>query len=453
MADTYVLLQKINVGPAGVSSVTFSSIPQTGYTDLVVYHSARNTVANANLQLSFNGSGGTAYSAKKIYASNTTVVSNSETSAAYIYGLSDRSTDTASTFASGSFYIPDYTSSSYKSFSYDGALEGNIAATYLYLTAGLWSNTAAITSVTLTPDSGNFAQYSTFSLYGVSKFGTTPTESPYAIGGDIIETDGTYWYHAFLSSAAFTPTKDLSADILCIAGGGGGGGYGGGGGGAGGVIYFTGTSLAANTGYTAIIGSGGAGYTNGGDSKFDVLTSAFGGGGSNNPGNSGGSGGGCGQGSGAVVSGGASTQTGAGATAFYGNAGGNAANGGNFVGGGGGGAGAAGTTSNGSSRGNGGVGTTAFSSWGLATGTGQNSSGTVYYAGGGGGSSYFNPATSGGSGGLGGGGNGSTVNEPSKNNTPGAANTGGGGGATQSNQAPDINCYGGSGIIIVRYLI
>ena len=33
---SYVLLEKITVGAAGASSVTFTGIPQTGYTDLVV---------------------------------------------------------------------------------------------------------------------------------------------------------------------------------------------------------------------------------------------------------------------------------------------------------------------------------------------------------------------------------------------------------------------------------
>jgi hypothetical protein len=36
------LLEKITVGAAGASSVTFSGIPQTGYTDLVVKASARD---------------------------------------------------------------------------------------------------------------------------------------------------------------------------------------------------------------------------------------------------------------------------------------------------------------------------------------------------------------------------------------------------------------------------
>jgi hypothetical protein len=33
--------------------------------------------------------------------------------------------------------------------------------------SNLWMNTAAITSITLTLDSGNFTQYSSFALYGI----------------------------------------------------------------------------------------------------------------------------------------------------------------------------------------------------------------------------------------------------------------------------------------------
>jgi hypothetical protein len=68
-----------------------------------------------------------------------------------------------------------------------------------------------------------FLQYSTFYLYGVAALGTTPAIVPYATGGDTIMTDGTYWYHTFVSSGTFTPAKALTADYLVVAGGGGGG--------------------------------------------------------------------------------------------------------------------------------------------------------------------------------------------------------------------------------------
>jgi hypothetical protein len=56
----------------------------------------------------------------------------------------------------------------------------------------------------------SFVQYSTFYLYGVAALGTTPAIVPYATGGDTIMTDGTYWYHTFVSSGTFTPAKALS---------------------------------------------------------------------------------------------------------------------------------------------------------------------------------------------------------------------------------------------------
>jgi hypothetical protein len=43
MTANYVLLEKITVGAAGASSVTFSGIPQTGYTDLVVKLTTRSS--------------------------------------------------------------------------------------------------------------------------------------------------------------------------------------------------------------------------------------------------------------------------------------------------------------------------------------------------------------------------------------------------------------------------
>jgi len=57
MANTYTLLETITVGAAGAASVTFNSIPQTGYTDLVIKASPRSDRANVKdtIDLKFNG--------------------------------------------------------------------------------------------------------------------------------------------------------------------------------------------------------------------------------------------------------------------------------------------------------------------------------------------------------------------------------------------------------------
>jgi hypothetical protein len=82
----------------------------------------------------------------------------------------DGASATSSTFGNGELYIPNYAGSTNKSYSADSVAETNATATFMYLTAGLWSNTAAINSITMTPQGGsNFVQYTTATLYGISK--------------------------------------------------------------------------------------------------------------------------------------------------------------------------------------------------------------------------------------------------------------------------------------------
>ena len=458
MGANYVLLETITVGEAGASSVTFNNIPQTGYTDLKIVCSARTVSSGpqANMLLTLNGTT-TAYYDKALAGNGSSASSfsdsnNSSMAAAYV----NTSGTTTNTFGNYEVYIPNFTSSNYKSFSVDSVVENNatsaVAAT---LTAGLWQNTAAITSVSFAGGS-NFVQYSTFSLYGLAAVGTTPVIAPYASGGDIIQTDGTYWYHAFLSSGTFTPAKGLSCDVLVVAGGGGGGYQQGAGAGAGGLLAFTSQGLASNTAQTVTIGAGGVGGTsstkygtNGGDSQFGSLTLVKGGGygGASGAvsGNTGGSGGG------AWV---ASSSSGGSATSGQGNAGGSSASGTTGAGGGGG-AGAAGQTGQASYNGGaGGIGyySTLTDGAGAVLNVGQLSSGHYYFAGGGGGGANGFGGSSSGAGGLGGGAAGTNSDTLPSAGTP---NTGGGGaGGGQGSTAPvNGGSKGGAGIVIVRYTV
>jgi hypothetical protein len=167
MANTYVLIASNTVGAGGASSVTFSSIFNT-YTDLKLVVSARTNWSGVsdNLTISFNGST-SSFSSKLFYGNGASAssISLSDNSNIILY---DGATATSNTFANGEIYIPNYTSSNYKSFSSDSVSENNATTAYEYLNAGLWSNTAAITSITLTSqNSASFVQYSTFYLYGI----------------------------------------------------------------------------------------------------------------------------------------------------------------------------------------------------------------------------------------------------------------------------------------------
>jgi hypothetical protein len=441
--ETYTLIQKTTLN-ASAASITFSSIPQT-FTDLVVMCSLRNATASTAQSgwVKFNGSS-TGYAHKYLGGDGASASSAGDAAATRIYiGQVDGATATANTFANVSIYIPNYTSANYKSVSIDGVQETNATTAYATLSAGLWSNTAAITSISLETTAGDYVQYSSASLYGVAKFGVTPVAGPKASGGDIITNDGTYWIHQFLNSGTFTPNRTLSCDYLVVAGGGSGGNGNGAGGGAGGLrstVTATGgggslespLSLTAQA-YTVTIGAGGAargataGNGNvGNNSVFATITSdggGFGGGNNNNIGSVGGNGG-----SGGGSSAGVPTAAGGTATANQGFNGATTVSHGSGAAGGGGGAGAVGSTNSSGTGGAGGVG-----------GATSISGSSVTYAGGGGGGG--NPT--GGTGGAGGGGNGGITGS-----TAGAANTGGGGGGNNGN---GTTTAGGSGIVIIRY--
>jgi hypothetical protein len=462
MAQNYVLLERIELN-ASAASVTFSNIPQSGYTDLKVVISARGTasgVGGGNL-LSINGSsGGTNFTCKLLQGNGGIAASGSPTN---FVGDIPLASATASTFGNIEITFPNYTSSNYKSYSIDSVTENNASGTdsaYADLAAGLWSQTTAISSLGFSQSSGSFVQYSTFSLYGLAALGTTPVIAPKASGGNIT-TDGTYWYHTFLATGAFVPFTNLTCDALVVAGGGGSGGdYGGAGGGAGGLLGFTSQSLTSSTSYTATIGAGGTAYVGGqsvpryggtgSNSQLGSLTTALGGGGGasdyagGRPGQPGGSGGGGSRGGGAVGTG----------TAGQGNNGGTGYDDGSgYPGGGGGGAGAVGQTPSSATGGNGGVGATYnttvggsagpysfINAMGVGTNTGQLVSSNYYYAGGGAGGSRTGASGTGGSGGGG------------ASNTAGTRNTGGGGGGANGS-GNDAGFAGGSGIVIIRYTI
>jgi hypothetical protein len=172
MANTYTLISSVTVGSGGAATIDFTSIPAT-YTDLKLVISGRTTEANyySNLIMTFNGSSAANYSFLRfIGIGSGTSTDGPFTGQSNIYiGETDGSTATANTFGSFDVYILNYTGSTYKSISIDKAMENNSSTNYILgFVAALWSNTSAINRITLTPTSGNFVQYSTAYLYGIS---------------------------------------------------------------------------------------------------------------------------------------------------------------------------------------------------------------------------------------------------------------------------------------------
>jgi hypothetical protein len=150
------------------ASIEFTSIPQDG-TDLYVLFSGRADTTES-VTLSFN-TGGT-YAYQRLFGTGS--ITGSDTNGQF---AASSSSQTSNTFGNGSIYIPNYTGSTAKSFSIDSVNENNATAAIQILLAGLWSETAAITTLKITA-------FSTFTLLA----GTTASLYKITKGSDGIVT-------------------------------------------------------------------------------------------------------------------------------------------------------------------------------------------------------------------------------------------------------------------------
>jgi len=282
---------------------------------------------------------------------------------------------------------------------------------------------------------------------------TTQAEDAPATGGTITQ-DGSVWIHTFTSSGTFAitdPAGIKNVEILVVGGGGAGGGANGtaaagGGGGGGDFVTNSFASLSAQN-ITVTVGAGGIGGASvggkGGNSSFAVslpstnMIALGGGGGGFRSGSAssfpttGGSSGGAGY-----------AKTSPAGTGLNVNKGGDC---GNTRGGcGGGGAYMVGSNIN-----------TSFPDNGTAGGEGLTWYGVVYASGGGGGGACDDTHKgSGGGGGTNAADGPSGLDGVSKNGNAAPANFGGGGsGSTGSSSGSRSGGVGGSGIVVVRYVV
>lgn len=176
-----VFLQPIftqTVGAGTAATIVFNNIPQT-FTDLKLVVSAReggSGTSTSGMNVYFNTEIVTTsnYSITGIYGSNGIVVSDRSSSAGGLFfaNIVPQGGLTANTFSNVELYIPNYAGSNYKSVILDSGQENNAATNaYERLYAGLWRNTAAITTISIYTGVANYVQYSTFSLYGILRQG------------------------------------------------------------------------------------------------------------------------------------------------------------------------------------------------------------------------------------------------------------------------------------------
>ena len=164
------VIEHIEVGSGGAANIEFTAIPQT-YTDLYLVVSARCEAdpsgVNQNIGVVFNGSAANRTN-RELYGTGSVAGSSSLTVLRLGYASSQYAT--SNTFGNAHGYIPNYTSSNAKSISGDGVAEGNTTGMFMAIEAGLWNDTAAITSITVVAADGakDFLQYSSATLYGIT---------------------------------------------------------------------------------------------------------------------------------------------------------------------------------------------------------------------------------------------------------------------------------------------
>jgi len=164
----YESISTVTVGGGGASSISFTSIPST-FKHLEIRGIGQINTGTEYALVRFNSDSGANYSIHYLNGSGSAASAGAATStnqAAMFYGMGMPST--ASTFGVGVCSILDYADTNkYKTVRALDGFDAN-GSGGVELVSSSWRNTAAITSISLTPNSSKtFAQYSSFALYGI----------------------------------------------------------------------------------------------------------------------------------------------------------------------------------------------------------------------------------------------------------------------------------------------
>jgi hypothetical protein len=160
MPSTYEPIATTTLGSAA-SSITFSSIPST-YTDLVIVTSTQRDASGSGVVgwlAQFNGDTSTNYSVTAVLGNGSTAFSGRETNQTGIFVLTAQD----STWGNSIINIMNYSNATTNKtvLTRINTTTANVSA---YV--GLWRNTAAINSITIS-GAANIKAGSTFTLYGI----------------------------------------------------------------------------------------------------------------------------------------------------------------------------------------------------------------------------------------------------------------------------------------------
>jgi hypothetical protein len=164
-SGAYDSIATTTVGSGGTSSITFSSIPST-YTHLQIRTMCLTSASATDVKAQFNGDTGSNYALHLFWGNGSAASAGAYT--AQTYAVAGITSITTANPAVGVVDILDYANTNKNTTvrTLTGS-DTNGVGGFIFLESGLWLNTAAITSVTISPFSGTFNQYSSFALYGI----------------------------------------------------------------------------------------------------------------------------------------------------------------------------------------------------------------------------------------------------------------------------------------------
>jgi hypothetical protein len=161
----------VTVGSGGAANMEFTSIPGT-YQHLQIrmlqkFTTTSGTISNGRAR--FNSDTGNNYARHLLYGDGGGAYADAGASIAYAYigWPTDSNAARADRFSVSIIDILDYASTSktktvrtFHGSDYNGS-------GYVGVSSALWNSTSAVTTITLTSDTGNWAQHSTAALYGL----------------------------------------------------------------------------------------------------------------------------------------------------------------------------------------------------------------------------------------------------------------------------------------------
>lgn len=167
-ATSFESIATVTVGSGAQSEIDFTSIP-SDYTHLQIRGIARDSNSTTQqLRMRFNGDTGSNYTLHYLLGDGASASAGGSANTTHIQMVYCVALNSYTAFGGAVIDILDYKDANkYKTVRALAGYDRNGNDSYIALDSGVWRNTNAINAIKLYLTGANFAQYSSFALYGV----------------------------------------------------------------------------------------------------------------------------------------------------------------------------------------------------------------------------------------------------------------------------------------------